>query len=147
MSNGHDRNYEAGVDREISVKSIAVTGLVLAVIIVASGALMMWMSRGLRSSMKGSDPPPPRLIEAQTQEPPPEPRLQTSPAEDMARMRAEENEALEGYAWIDEAAGIARVPITRAMEILASGPRPASAPEAPPEAQPEAEPADGEPVQ
>ena len=121
MSDGHERNYEAGVDREISVKSIAVTGLVLALIIVASGALMLWMSKGLRSAMKGSDPPPPVLIEAQTQQPPPEPRLQTSPEEDMALMLAEEKAALEGYAWVDEAAGVAKVPIARGMDILASG--------------------------
>jgi hypothetical protein len=145
VSDGHDRNYEAGVDREISVKSIAVTGLVLALIIVASGALMLWMSKGLRSAMKGSDPPPPVLIEAQTQQPPPEPRLQTSPEEDMALMLAEEKAALEGYAWVDEAAGVAKVPIARAMEILASGELPAAEPELP--AELELAPEDEEPVE
>ncbi len=130
MTDGHDRSYEAGVDREISLKGILYTGLVLTVVVVVFAALMWWLSLGLRSGLEAADPPPPVLLEAQVQEPPPEPRLQTSPEADLRILRQEENEILHGYSWVDEEAGIAQVPIERAMEIVAAGgsvePAPAS---------------------
>jgi len=151
VSNGHNRDYEAGVDREIAVKGIVVTGVVLAVIVVASAALMWFMSKGLRSSMTAADPAPSVLLEAQVQEPPPEPRLQTSPEHDMRELRAEESAALDNYQWVDEAAGVAQVPIERAMEMLAHQEVPLATPEAtqpealepPAEVEPEAAPDQG----
>lgn len=49
----------------------------------------------------------------------PEPRLQSSPEADLARMRSEQGAALGGYAWIDRPAGIVRIPIGDAMAVLA----------------------------
>jgi hypothetical protein len=142
VSNGHDHGYEAGVDREISLKGIVWTGVVLTIVVIISGAAMLFMSRGLKGSMISSDPPPPVLLEAQTQEPPPDPRLQVSPEEDMRLMRAEEEAALNGYGWVDEPSGIARVPIARAMEMVANGEVPSSGAPATPAAPAEAAPAE-----
>jgi hypothetical protein len=50
---------------------------------------------------------------------PPEPRLQVNPPVDMVRLRDVENVLLDNYSWIDPAAGKVRIPITRAMAILA----------------------------
>ncbi len=50
---------------------------------------------------------------------PPEPRLQSDPAPDLAAERAREQAQLDGYAWVDRDAGIARIPVGRAMDILA----------------------------
>lgn len=56
---------------------------------------------------------------------PPEPRLQGGPGhplppqEEFRRMRAEVQARLESYGWVDEKAGIARVPIEEAMRLLA----------------------------
>jgi hypothetical protein len=41
------------------------------------------------------------------------------------------DERLNGYAWVDRNAGIARIPIDRAMELIASGAKPAPAPKEP----------------
>lgn len=120
MTDGHDRSYEAGVDREISLKGIVYTGAVLAGVVVISAVLMWWMSVGLKTHLEAADPPPPVLPEAREQELPPEPRLQTSPEEDLRLLRQEEDEYLYGYGWVDENAGLARVPIERAMELLAA---------------------------
>ena len=46
------------------------------------------------------------------------PRLQISPAADMEAFRAREEAELNGYAWVDRTAGVARVPINRAMDLL-----------------------------
>lgn len=48
-----------------------------------------------------------------------EPRLQVDPAIDLDHLRAEENELLERYGWIDPKNGIARIPIDKAIEIVA----------------------------
>ena len=50
---------------------------------------------------------------------PPEPRLQARPVLDLEALRAAEAEILDGYSWVDEQAGVARIPIERAMELLA----------------------------
>lgn len=60
----------------------------------------------------------------QTTEPPlgaipPQPRLQSDPAANLAAERAREQALLDGYAWVDRQAGIARIPVDRAMDILA----------------------------
>jgi len=45
------------------------------------------------------------------------PRLQASPGEDLARLRAEKARLLSSYAWTDASHRYARIPIARAMEI------------------------------
>ena len=46
---------------------------------------------------------------------PPAPRLQATPRVDGEAVRAAEEAHLEGYAWVDRAGGIARIPLDRAM--------------------------------
>jgi hypothetical protein len=46
---------------------------------------------------------------------PPEPRLQTNPRQDLADLRAREDQALTGYSWVDRNAGIVRIPIEDAI--------------------------------
>ena len=69
---------------------------------------------------------------------PPEPRLQTDPAADLATYMTKQRELLDSYGWVDRAHGIARIPIEEAMRRLAQQgipefPRTA---QAPPEAEP-----------
>jgi len=51
---------------------------------------------------------------------PPSPRLQVHPKADFARLRAEEHERLTTYGWVDREHQIARMPIERAMDLLAA---------------------------
>lgn len=50
---------------------------------------------------------------------PPAPRLQTYPFDDIKVLRREEGRILDHYAWVDRNAGVVRIPIERAMEVLA----------------------------
>jgi hypothetical protein len=50
---------------------------------------------------------------------PPPPRLQTSPTSDLQRLLEAENAKLNSYGWIDKSAGVVRIPIDRAMDLLA----------------------------
>ena len=49
---------------------------------------------------------------------PPEPRLQVAPAEDLHSYLQAQREALNGYGWVNKEAGVVRIPIDRAMELL-----------------------------
>jgi len=48
---------------------------------------------------------------------PPEPRLQTNPREDLAELRAKEDQVLTSYGWVDKNAGVVRIPIDEAMKL------------------------------
>jgi hypothetical protein len=50
--------------------------------------------------------------------PPSGPSLQAEPRVDLRSWLAARREQLEGYGWVDREAGIARIPIERAMQIL-----------------------------
>src|SRR5207247_9692319 len=71
----------------------------------------------LRGARARENPPAP--VAAAPPEGPPEPRLQTMPAEDLAQLRAREDTILDGYGWEDRAAGTVHIPIARAMELVA----------------------------
>ncbi len=49
---------------------------------------------------------------------PPEPRLQTNPREDLGNLRTREDQALNSYGWVDKNAGVVRIPIDRAMQLV-----------------------------
>jgi hypothetical protein len=69
---------------------------------------------------------------------PARPRVQTYPFDDIKGLRRDEARILEHYAWIDKTAGTVRIPVSRAMDILAQrglphrdSPAPAFAPGSP----------------
>ncbi len=51
---------------------------------------------------------------------PPPPRLQTYPFDDVKGYRRQEALLLEHYAWVDKNAGTVRIPVDRAIELLAA---------------------------
>jgi len=48
-----------------------------------------------------------------------EPVLQIDPVADLKAYQAQEEALLNGYGWVDEGAGVARIPIDRAIELIA----------------------------
>jgi hypothetical protein len=72
----------------------------------------------------------------------PEPRLQPNVVEDLKKFREEEYEHLHSYGWVDQNAGVAHIPIQRAMELTLERGLPVRTPGAvPPSAPPLAPPA------
>lgn len=49
---------------------------------------------------------------------PPQPRIQVNPAADLKALRQREEAALATYGWVDERAGIVRIPIEQAMQLV-----------------------------
>ena len=51
---------------------------------------------------------------------PPEPRIEVAPYEQLQRLRTQEDHILNSYAWVDKQNGVVRVPIDRAIDMLAT---------------------------
>lgn len=51
--------------------------------------------------------------------PPPNPALQPSPRLDLRKWREEEDAAMNSFGWVDRRRGIVRIPVERAMDLLA----------------------------
>lgn len=60
------------------------------------------------------------------------PRLQTDPVGDLHRFETEQRGRLDGYAWADRDRGLVRIPIERAMDLIAARGADAYAPLDPP---------------
>jgi hypothetical protein len=93
--------------------AMAVLALIVAVCAGALRPVQALLARGVGRADAGL-----REVSAAA---PPAPRLQAHPEEDLARLRAAEDDRLDGWGWADRKAGLARVPIARAMDALARG--------------------------
>jgi hypothetical protein len=103
--------------RDVDIRFIGLFSLSMVVLLVGSLALMGWLFGVFAGKPLGRSRSAPI---AETRPYPSAPRLQASPTRDMQEMRRSENTRLQSYGWIDQAAGIARIPIDQAMELLAT---------------------------
>jgi len=123
--------------RDVNERAILITLGALAGL-VAIAMLLLWpLYAFLSSRVTGSASLPP-AFQYEIQPEPVEPRLSgglrdTSTQQAMQQMRSEAEARLGSYGWIDRDAGIARIPIERAMRLLAL--RDAAIPEPAPEAE------------
>ena len=103
--------------RDVNVRAVVwfAIALVVSAIVIhfALGGLFLIFKRAHPS------PDPPSRIVLEPRVIAPEPRLQARPVPEMAQFRASEDAKLTGYGWIDKQHGIARIPIERAMELIA----------------------------
>jgi hypothetical protein len=115
------RNNPAVAHEPTDADARAITrfGIGLALVVVLSQLLLWWFFDHLSVRELKLSPPVPALIKAEAPKEPPEPRLQGNPQLDMRKLRETEDAVLNHYAWVDPDRGIVRIPIERAMEIVA----------------------------
>jgi hypothetical protein len=101
----------------VNARRLAWFGLGLLGLLAGSLLLVGWLfdaldvtpeGQGLRTAPVAEGPPRP-----------PAPRLQAAPVQDMQDIRQAENARLQSYGWVDRPAGIARIPIDRALDLVA----------------------------
>jgi len=109
----------------------------LAITVVVSLAICVWVYDFTSKLAADGDAPLPPVREGKAPSLPPEPRLQgvtghdTDAQEDLRRMIKQDAEANARLGWVDEKAGIAQIPVEDAMKIIAQKGLPAvSAPPA-----------------
>lgn len=119
----------------VNIRAVVMTTVILFGSLLV-GALLMWVYfEILESRAAKGDVAMSRVVD--TKATPPEPRLQYSnihpstEVQDLAVMRAHEDSLLHTYGWADRPAGIVRIPIDRAIELVGTrGAAPAAKPAA-----------------
>ena len=138
---GSDPQHEPTGDVNLQAVIRFGIGLLLAGIAVFLAMNYLWKYFNERETRLETPPSP--LVSGDTLRLPPEPRLQLAPGhrihplEEMKQLRASEDSALNSYGWVDPKAGIARIPIDLAKQLvlekgLPSKPQPKGDPEIPP---------------
>ena len=112
----HETGHET---RDVSLRPV-VLGVTALFASAALAALLMWGLLGHYEDREARRSPAPNPL-ALTGAPalPPEPRLQTRPLDDLRTLRARDQSLLDGYGWVDRRAGVVRIPIDRAIDLLA----------------------------
>ena len=87
--------------------------LVLIVVYVVVRLMFVYMDRQASTTAAPDFP----LAAGHETRLPPEPRLQTTPRQDLQQLRAREEEKLRTYQWVDRSAGIVRIPIDQAIKL------------------------------
>jgi len=102
---------------DVNVKGIVVflVGLVLFGVLLhlALGGLNVLCNRRNEAAGKSMT-----TVRASPHMAPPAPQLQVAPREDLTTFREHEDDRLNSYGWINRTAGVVRIPISRAMELL-----------------------------
>ena len=100
-------------------RTITKFGIALVLVIVVSQLVLWWLFARLQKREQKLNPPVPAMVKNEAPNVPPEPRLQPSPRLDLQQMRQAEDQLLNHYAWIDPDRGVVRIPVQRALDIVA----------------------------
>ena len=105
--------------RSMNARAV-VFGMLLLVVL---GFTIHFMVRGLLRTLEQGRKPLDRkdnpILTTRPPRRPPDPQLQPDPVGDLHMLRQHEDQILQGYAWVDEKAGKVRIPVARAMQLLA----------------------------
>jgi hypothetical protein len=107
---GHERS-------DVNITALVQFGIGLAALAVVSFVLI-WVFYRVMEGVHGG-PIPPTGLNVTANALPPEPRLQQTPITDLKSVLDAQNQLLTTYGWIDRQHGVVRVPIDRAIDLLA----------------------------
>ena len=120
MADRHpDHNPETHHEsRDVNVSAIIrfILGLVGLLVVSIFG---LWGLFAYYQAHFAQPAPPFAGVDVDARKLPPEPRLQASPQIDLREMRAAEDQILNHYAWVDPDHGVVRIPIERAIDLMA----------------------------
>jgi len=114
--NTHDVGHE---ETDADIGPLVRFAIFLTVLTLVTAALTVGFYKYLDSREQAEKAPRYPLTAGVERPLPPAPRLQTYPFDDVEGLRREEAERLEHYEWIDRNAGTVRIPVSRAIELLA----------------------------
>jgi hypothetical protein len=137
-SHGAGRHYSAAElhnddvaheESDINLPALIWSAAILATVCLVTAGLMAGLFKFLESQARARDPKLSPLAMPATVMPPttntspefggaPEPRLLINEPTALRQLRTREQETLHGYGWVDQQAGIARIPIDEAKKLL-----------------------------
>src|SRR5215210_1923538 len=116
----HDGLYNEDVaheDEDVNIPQLITYTIGLALMCVVSGAIVLGLFSLFERQAAKNDPVLSPLV-APAGQLPPEPRLVENEPLMLEKHRDSEAEILEKYGWVDQAAGVARLPIDEAKKLL-----------------------------
>jgi hypothetical protein len=118
---------------DVSVRWVLIAAIGGLLLLALAAAALYGLQRLYALAEVAPGGPPPSMLERHEARPPP-PRLEADPAAALTVHKQREAAILGSYGWVDERAGIARIPIEQAMRLLAERgwPQPAAGPPTPP---------------
>ena len=105
--------------QDLNVRSVVIFAVGLLAVIIMSMILIAVILNTLNTRRAAVETSPPTAFPT-----PAAPRLQPNPidqttaVEELDQLRAREDAILNNYGWVDREAGIVRIPIERAMELV-----------------------------
>jgi hypothetical protein len=115
-SNGpNEKPKHAHETSDANIRNLLIFGAGLAFLVIAGLVISRVVLRYFVSH-QGLGPPASPFENVRTL--PPEPRLQVTAPKDLKQYLAAQNEILNTYGWVDRQAGVVRIPIQRAMDLL-----------------------------
>ena len=106
-------------ERDVNVWAVGKFGIGLALLCIVCLALLLGLFKYFENETGGAKPRASTSIGVDASKLPPEPRLEVTPILDLEAMRAAEDKTLGSYAWVDQSHGVVRIPIDRAIDLLA----------------------------
>jgi hypothetical protein len=103
--------------RPILVFTVGLVVMMIAVYLVVSALFRLYARQAATEDVQSGAQAVQQLPAGQ-EHLPPEPRIQANPAADLRSLRQQETEVLTSYGWVDEKAGVVRVPIDQAMKLV-----------------------------
>ena len=115
--------------RDVNVWAIGKFAIGLVLLTIASIFMLMGVFRYFEMRENANQPAQRASgVNVDARKLPPEPRLQDSAVQDLQQMRAAEDQILSGYGWVDQQKGVVKIPIDRAIDLLAQRGLPARPP-------------------
>ncbi len=119
MDTKHNSHPAGGYEKsDANVKFLAGFAVGLVGLMLVGMFVMRMMYVGMAEYQQAHDPPLSPLA-AELPADPPEPRLQVRPVEDLQEQIRAQKEKLDSYGWVEPNAGVVRIPLERAMELVA----------------------------
>lgn len=110
LDSSRDRGHEA---TDIKIRAVLGAAAILIAVLIISHLFLLDLFETLTREAAPPEPTPFPFEEF-----PPGPRLQPNPAQDLQALRQAEEVILSSYGWVEHQAGVVRIPIERAMDLL-----------------------------
>jgi hypothetical protein len=105
--------------RDVNILAVTKFGIGLVLTTIASIFLVLGVFRYFELHEVTPPPPTGTGVNVDARRLPPEPRLLENEPENLQRMRSAEDQVLNNYAWADDKRTLVKLPIDRAIELLA----------------------------
>jgi len=117
----HDLEQPPVRHEESDVNTWAVGKFAIALVIVCGLALLILVGlfKYFQAREAANQTPPAEGMGFDIRRLPPYPRLEETPVQDLKKFRAAEDQVLNSYGWVDQGKGVVRIPIERAIDLLA----------------------------